>query len=458
MIPEEEATVQSKQLKVAHPYLELHLLLADGREQWLQLQNDPLRLVSYLGPEWDWFIQLQGDQVCCQSSDSSLGASLRGVQVRRAVLAAGDCLELGQHRLWLMDARLPEVAWLEAWPGTDGALTWNLKPQAYRIGRRGQTRLNHVELNHPTVSRAQATLLPMHTERFGLMAESSSSPTRINGLEVQLGEVVLLHHGDLIQLGEVSLRFRQSGQAALGKRMLRVQSLAAFSVRWGELKIPSVLWKVEKTRVLMARLAWSWEEPLAVDELVHLLWPDQSVQRGRKNLSHCLGELRATLQLSQEQDLLWRSSSSIQINPSVLGEHDARALLALAQGQEISGWVKALQLYGGPYLPGFGEDWALEVRERLHSTVVGVCLKLALAHAQNSQWELSFQVAVRGLSLDSCHQGLAEVAMDSSLRLNRPEEAIRCFQELSTRLSKRYDIEPSTELVRLFMRAKGSSV
>lgn len=449
---EDETTAASQPLKLAHPYLELHLLLADGGEHWVPFERSRFTLGPFFAGGDQWSVALDGEQV--RLSSEAGRALYQGVEVQEAALSVGDCLEIGSHRLWLMDARLPEFARLETCAGPR-ARCWSLKPQAYRLGRHGQARLNHIEVNHPTVSRAQATLLPMSPGCFGLLAESGSSPTRLNGNLLQVGKIERLRNGDLVQVGEVSLRFRQSGQAGLSPRLLRVESLGGFSLHWGEQVVSDTGWKSGKSRVLMARLALAWGQPLSCEYLMELLWPEHSAQRGRKNLSQCLSEVKATLGLSVEANLWLRTPSSLQLQPGFLGDHDAITFQELARGEEVSGWNKALQLYRGPYLPGLFDEWVLTTRRDLQLLAIETSQKLAQSLVQAGQFEQALVTARRGLSWDPCHQGLAQVMMESALCLDRPEEALRGFEAVRLQLERHFNIEPNTELVRAYLEARG---
>ena len=132
-----------------------------------------------------------------------------GPEFERAELRPGERLELLGRALWLVDTRAPFIAALEGYSGEYQGRVWNLSYQSYRVGRRGAVRLNDVELNHPTVSRAQATLYPGEGGEFFLMSETSTSPVLVNSLPVGEQQSVRLQGGDHLQLGDLVFRFRQ---------------------------------------------------------------------------------------------------------------------------------------------------------------------------------------------------------------------------------------------------------
>ncbi|MBT9581876.1 FHA domain-containing protein [bacterium] len=447
---EEEITVGTSVEVPAsvHPYLEVHALLAAGGERWLTLSSHPLQLDG-LGPgATGWSARVEGESV-----EFLAPALWQGGQVASVRLVPGDSLQLEGCVLWLLDARRPERASLEAYQGLEGLANWNLRPQAYRIGRRSSGRDNHIEINHPTVSRAQACLLPHQVGRFALLAESTTSLTAVNGRLLGPNEHILLQHGDLIHLGEVCLRFRQTGPQVLGPQLLSVWSLGRFEVQWGQSWLSETQWKVEKAGWLLARLAWSWGQPISTHQLMESFWPGLPELRGRKNLSQCLISLKRILQVG-ESGLILRSASSLQLNPSFLAEHDAALCRELAAGTQPAGWEKALALYQGPYLPACFEDWALAIRAELLQAVLGAAQKLANFRYDGGDWEGCLHAASRGLQWDGCQQELALLVMESCGKLGRSEQAIRCFEGLRKQLHKELEVEPSIELLRAYQKAR----
>lgn len=452
---EEEATraVAGESAELAHAYLELHVLSADGGERWLTFPQPVLELGSIFPDGAGWRATVAPDSVLFHSPDHQ--ANWHGQSVSQAELQAGESLELGTTRIWVVDARRPELASLESHAGLEFTRLWSLRPQAYRVGRRSVARHNHIEIAHPTVSRAQATLLPADQGRFALLSESETSPTLVNGRRLQAQEMAVLHHGDLVQFGDVSLRFRQAGRQALATKSLSVFCLGRFHVQWGQLELPETAWKVEKARWLLARLAWSWGQPVSTDVLMEMLWPDFPALRGRKNLSQCLVALKHLLQLNDDDDgLLLRTPSSLQLNANCLADHDAYLVKRLAAGSEPAGWEKALSLYQGPYLPSSFEEWVLLIRQELHQLVLAAAARLARHYRDQDQWAACLQAAQRGLQWDPCHQDLALHSMESCLQLGRFDAAVRTFEQVKKHLQQELEVEPSTDLLRAYHRAK----
>ena len=87
-------------------------------------------------------------------------------------------------------------------------LTRGLEPRSFELVERdysfGRGGTNDVVLKHQTVSRRHATITPRHG-KFVLKDLASTSGTLVNGKPIK-GEVELAH-GDVVELGQVALRF-----------------------------------------------------------------------------------------------------------------------------------------------------------------------------------------------------------------------------------------------------------
>lgn len=431
--------------ELAHPYLELLLTDPRGMGRSQPFFSSEITLTVAEGERWS---ALVGEHsVLLQQLEGSLPGIFYGQPTDRAELKPGESLEVGQQRVWVTDARLPPLASLEGYSHGYEGRVWSLRAQPYQVGRRGAQRLNQVELNHPTVSRGHATLLPDGASgRVLLLCETDSSLTAVNGRPLQAGEAIGLRHGDLLHLGELSLRFR-SAAGPVGDQRLALQCLGGFRVEWGALHLTEVDFKAEKARWLLARLGWAWGASVATEELMETLWPDLPPLRGRKNLSQCLVSLKAALQLEEGADLFDRTPASLALNPELLGSHDARDLEALLDSSLPAAWQKALSLYGGEYLPGCYDDWAVRVRERLTVAMGRAALRLARHHSLSGQPQAAADAAARGSELDRCDQEAALLQVEALLQLGQPQQAWKVLEATRRALREQLDALPCRELI-----------
>ncbi|MBI3928492.1 MAG: FHA domain-containing protein [Armatimonadetes bacterium] len=377
-------------------------------------------------------------------------------QDERHLLSPGQHLQVGSCRVWLVDVRKSCLGSLEGTSDPYVGRVWQLKGQQYLLGRRGK-RLNHIELDHSTVSRAHATFLPDRSGIIRLLAESATSLTMVNGRSLPAGEMAVLHNGDLLRFGELLFRFQTSPEQASGEGVLDLWTLGTFRLSLGGRQLQGAQIRAEKSRWLLARLGLAWGAPVPVSKVLDEFWPDLSNTRGRKNLSYTFSQLRESLGLDEPafERLLLRTPSALQLNPELLGEHDYHQLEVLLQG-DLAGPAatsRILSLYQGPFLPDCYDEWALVARERLELRWSHELERLARILLSRGELEQAREAARALLGIDSANQEAYKVMMHAALSAD-PREAVRWYEKAATALRNQLGAEPDTELMRLYYQAR----
>jgi predicted ATPase len=129
--------------------------------------------------------------------------------------------------------------------------------------------------------------------------------------------------------------------------------------------------RTHKTACLLAYLA-IYPKPHAREVLVELLWPEQDPKTGSQNLRTALSSLRRQFEPPgvAEGSVLLTSRTKIQLNPQSIitdaGEFSAAirdAKSAFDDAFAVENYERAVSLYGGRFLPGYYEDWAMSEAE-----------------------------------------------------------------------------------------------
>ncbi len=145
------------------------------------------------------------------------GSYVNGQRVAgEADLANADVVQIGDYRFFVTDdaadstaapvasERCDRILLLSApEPGREFPL---VGAEIYTIGREADCA---VSVNHPSVSRVHAEIRALGAGRFEMLDRGSSNGVRVNGVELRRA---LLEGGDLIELGDVKLRFLEKGQ------------------------------------------------------------------------------------------------------------------------------------------------------------------------------------------------------------------------------------------------------
>ena len=443
--------VEVSGLELAHNHLELRIVQEGRREFRVPFFEAEMRLseqVPALFEGLPWRVKLEDERALLYSDEKN----------PEHLLAPGDSAIVEGSRVWLVDVRRPPLAELEGTTPRFVGRVWQVKDSQCWVGRAGK-RLNHIELNHATVSRTHATFLPEEGGRVSLLPEASASPTTVNGEVVPAGEKVELGNGDLLGFGKMMFRFTCRQAAEPEANRLFVQTLEGFKVSLGNEGGPPVEIKNEKAGWLLAILACNWGDPVAVEPLLERFWPDVTGTRGRKNLSYSLGQLKEAFKdLPLEfSELLIRTPTVLTLERRFLGEHDFLEVKKLVEGGKAitseSMLRRLLKLYTGPFLPVCYEDWAERIRATLHNEVLKTLKASARYFLSEGSHQATVLAAEKCLKLEPHNEEAAELLMESYLIQAKPEKAVNVYQRMERTL-KRDSLEPSVGLVKLFHRAR----
>lgn len=443
--------VLAQSVTLAHPHLELQLVLDGQREYRFPFLSEEISFAQEAAAAFPagstWSARLKGDSVLLCNSDNGESRPLH----------VGESAVLDGANIWLLDVRQPPVGTLE---GVDAPFTgrvWHLKGQQTLLGRRGK-RLNHIELEHPTVSRAHATFLPDRHGQVSLMSESAGSATTVNGEALAPGATKRLRHGDLIGIGQLFFRFSVPAEASSTESLISIRTLGTFLVSLGGDANLGQDVRNEKSRWLLARLALQWGEPLAVESLLEEFWPGVAATRGRKNLSYTLLQLRDSLALDDAafESLVLRTPSTLQLNPERLGQHDYTEVMKMTESRKpLTSAValrRLLDLYRGPFLRTCYEDWADVARSKLEICFTETVLASGRAMLDHNEFEAVESSGRKLLEWDPTNEDAAGLLMEAYLKMAKPERAVEVY-EATVKALKSEDLEPDPELMKLYYRA-----
>jgi len=337
---------------------------------------------------------------------------------------------LGPYRLRVEEEEIPG-AQLEGLSEPYLGRLWTIGKGPFLLGRPGK-RGNHLCVQDCGLSREHARILSL-PEGFLLQVESARSLTDLNGLSLKLGQKVLLREGDVLQLGEMRLRFRVHATTP-GSRLY---ALGPFEVFTAQGRLDQSGWKHRLACHLLARVAAA-DGLLPVDRLLEDFWPDKEPAAARRRLTWHLCILRS--QLGQEWVI--RSHYGLKLKEGVW--HDVVELERALRAGDVR---SALQLYRGAYLDDCYLDWAQQLRHQLEARLVATLL----AQLEGLTDPHLVLAACRALLERDPHCRPAYLeSMRADLDLGMPERALRTFELARQRL----DGELSIDLVRQQQRAK----
>jgi DNA-binding SARP family transcriptional activator len=435
---------------LAHPHLELQVINQGSQEYRLPFLRHcmPLDEENAGFPAGSsWLAQLKGD-----------GVELLNPQQSGQVIAlsAGESAELQGARVFLLDVRRPPIGSLHGVSAPFAGRVWPLADQQTWVGRKGK-RPNHIEIAHPTVSRSHATLWPDSSGRVQLLAEAAGPPTLLNGHELKTGQTARLNHGDLVGFGGLLFRFMTLADPTSLDSRFTLRTLGGFSMQLGGKDFTTGL-RNEKARWLLGALGARWGESRPVEWLLGQFWPETSASRGRKNLGYTLGQIRDALEIDEQnfETLVLRNQTSVGLNPARLDFHDYSEVLRLTDlAQPLASRAaldRLVALYQGPFLADCYEEWAEIARRNLEKGLVRTLLHSAQHFAGSGDLD-GIEVAFdKIIQVDPMCEEAALVMMEAALAAGKPEKVVATYHRVQQAL-KPYEVEPSTDLLKLFYRA-----
>ncbi|WP_138998463.1 ATP-binding protein [Rhodococcus zopfii] len=143
----------------------------------------------------------------------------------------------------------------------------------------------------------------------------------------------------------------------------------------------TVVTRSPRALALVAFLIAHAGTPQPRPRLATLFWPDSSDRQSLTNLRRELHHLRQALGdepalAVTTKDLCWTDSTSSSVDLRVFDIERAATLRAARSDDDrtvVTRATRALDAYGGEFLPGAYDDWALEIRSDLERRCVDLC-------------------------------------------------------------------------------------
>jgi len=227
----------------------------------------------------------------------------------------------------------------------------------------------------------------------------------------------------------------------------------------------------DKVRALLANLAVERHRAHGRAALGALLWPDESQAVARKNLRTALATLRQALgDATADPPMLLVTRDTVQFNP--IGDYELDVatfsvlLLEVERHPHPAGvpcaacvvrFAQAVELYRGAYLqevsvPGSvaWEEWALLIRERLHTQVLDALGQLMAYHEARREDDRARRYAWRALAQESWDEAAHRCLMRVYVRSGRRSAALVQYERCRQILAHELGVAPSVETVALY--------
>ena len=209
-----------------------------------------------------------------------------------------------------------------------------------------------------------------------------------------------------------------------------------------------------KARALLAYLAIKPGQTLSRQKVAALLWADRGDEQALGSLRQTLSVLRKALDDSAGE-ILVSSTAELSVNSEMLCT-DTAVFEACALDDSWDDLRRAVEIYKGPFLDGFGireasfEDWLRGERTRLAdhatkaiSTLLGLC-------EADDDCETAVSLATRLLKIDPLREDIHRVLMRLHRRTGNWNEALRQYQACKSVLEAELGVAPRDETRALY--------
>jgi DNA-binding SARP family transcriptional activator len=189
--------------------------------------------------------------------------------------------------------------------------------------------------------------------------------------------------------------------------------------------------------------------------LAGTLWPDSEEPQALANLRMSLKDLRRALGEAAE---CLRSPTPRTVSLDLTGaEVDVVALdQAIAQGDTAS-LERAVGLYRGPLLEGWGEEWIFQERQVREQAFLGALETLAAAAQAAGEAAVAERHLRRAVSVDPFRESAQRSLMQAQAAGGNYAAAGQTFRELRLLLHRELNAEPAPETHALYQRIRAEA-
>ena len=204
--------------------------------------------------------------------------------------------------------------------------------------------------------------------------------------------------------------------------------------------------------MLLAYLALKCGEAVSRDKLIDTVWPDASFSAGRNSLNVALSNLRRTFGSSDDpaEPVFGVEGANIRLNPRRVTTDLSEFQSAIESAKKCrvpherkDHLRRAVDLYGGDFLPAEYADWVLATREELLDAYRGVLRELVTAEQKAENPDQAARDARRLVDADPSDQSAHHLLIDLLLAQEDFAAAKRRLQELDAIL-ERHRLPPSS--------------
>jgi len=235
---------------------------------------------------------------------------------------------------------------------------------------------------------------------------------------------------------------------------VRIRLLGGLSVEAGQ-GISLRRFRTRKTAALLGFVATAGRSGVPRERLIELFWPEDEPKSARASLSTCLASIRSACVDLDIPEVLEADRFAVWLAPLIETDISEFERLVSRSGVEQDTnlricWLQsALDLYAGPYLHGYDDDWILGERQIRSDEYVRAVRKLLKLLGEVGAKAAAIKVARAGVRSEPSRESLTRDLMRLLMSANEPAAALDVYRNLERNLSNEFGIAPSPKAMRL---------
>lgn len=210
---------------------------------------------------------------------------------------------------------------------------------------------------------------------------------------------------------------------------------------------------LERARLqeLLAYLLLHRGQPVPRQHLALLFWPDTNEKQALTNLRTLYARLRQKLPhaeiflQSDGHTIQWRLDSPFTLDVAAF-------VTAVTNAQTVADWHTAMELYRGPLLPHWYNDWLGPERERLHQLFFHAGDRLLQLLESQRDFEAAVHTAQLLLRQDPLHEATYRRLMHIQTLNGEKVAALRTYHTCAKLLEKELGVTPDDATRKLYER------
>ena len=252
--------------------------------------------------------------------------------------------------------------------------------------------------------------------------------------------------------------------------ILRIHLFGKFCVRRNERILDG--FDARKIQELFCYLLLHRDHSLPRETLAGILWPETTTTQSKKNLRQAFWQLQSALGSQNEQAkdrILVVGPDWVQLNSQAdfwLDVAEFEQVFNRVQktpGQEFDISTAQLvqytvQLYQGPLLEGWYQDWCLLERERLQSMYLALLDKLMSFSEAHFDYETGLLYGMRIMCYDRARERTHRRMMRLYYLLGDRAEALRQYERCAVALNEELGISPSKGTLTLYRQIQADQL